>query len=53
MKPDGASKHEKKTLSQLLLNTDHRSLGAFSEIWSLQGDLDDESYGEERVNRNA
>ena len=49
LKPDGAGKHERKVLSRLLLNTDHRALGALPDIWSLQEDLDDESYGEERV----
>jgi hypothetical protein len=49
MRPDGAGKHEKKVLSQLLLNNDHRSLGALSNIWSLQNEIDDDSYCEERV----
>jgi hypothetical protein len=49
MRPDGAGKHERKVLSQLLLNNDHRSLGALSNIWSLQNEIDDDSYCEERV----
>jgi hypothetical protein len=49
MRPDGAGKHEKKVLSRLLLNNDHRSLGALSDIWSLQEELDDDNYCEERV----
>lgn len=49
MRPDGAGKHEKKVLIQLLLNNDHRSLGALSNIWALQSDLDDDIYCEERV----
>lgn len=49
MRPDGAGKHEKKVLTQLLLNNDHRSLGALSNIWSLQNEIDDDRYGEECV----
>jgi hypothetical protein len=49
MRPDGAGKHEKKVLSRLLLNNDHRSLGALSDIWRLQEVLDDDTYCEERV----
>lgn len=49
LKPDGAGKHERRVLSRLLLNKDHRALGALPDIWNLQGGLDDESYCEERV----
>jgi hypothetical protein len=49
MRPDGAGKHEKKVLSRLLLNNDHRSLGALSDIWRLQEVLVDDTYCEERV----
>ena len=48
-RPDGAGKHEKKILSRLLLNNDYRSLGALPDIWSLQDELDDDIYCEERV----
>jgi len=33
----------------LLLNTDHRALGALPDIWNLQEGLDDDSYCEETV----
>ena len=49
LKPDGAGKQERKVLSRLLLNKDHRALGALPDIWCLQEGLDDESYCEERV----
>lgn len=49
MRPDGVGKHEKKVLTRLLLNNDHRSLGALSNIWALQSELDDDIYCEERV----
>ena len=49
MRPDGAGKYEKKVLSRLLLNNDHRSLGALSTIWSLQEEFDDDNYCEESV----
>ena len=49
LKPDGAGKHERKVLRRLLLNTDHRALGALPDIWNLQEGLDDDSYCEETV----
>ncbi|QDV25302.1 hypothetical protein [Aureliella helgolandensis] len=49
LKPDGAGKRERKVLSRLLLNTDHRALGALGDIWGLQESMDDESYCEEKM----
>jgi hypothetical protein len=47
--PDAARAREKRFLRDLLLAADERRLGAFSSLWALQDELEDDNYKDEAL----